>query len=123
MPAYTYDDDHFPPDPADPQPRCNHCAELRGDDEFVAVDVNGKRRMWHRACAEQHAERRLPEPGFYWAKCDVNGGDDWTVVEVTTTFDFYGKEIPHVACLDYEAGCNVLEWGPKLTPPGGGGDA
>lgn len=59
----------------------------------------------------------IPPPGFYWAKCDVNGADDWTVVEVTHTYDFHGQPVPHIACLDYEGGCSVTEWGPRLEPP------
>lgn len=58
----------------------------------------------------------LPPPGFYWAKCNVHGSD-WTVVEVTHTCDFNGQQVPYIACLDWEAGCEVTEWGPRIEPP------
>ncbi len=56
----------------------------------------------------------IPPAGFYWAK---TSGDceTWTPVEVT---EHRGKR--RVGCIDWEGGCDVTEWGPRIDPPGAG---
>lgn len=60
----------------------------------------------------------IPEPGFYWARCSLDGGYAWQVVMVSVERDpFAQSDFRYVACLDHEGGCEVYEWGPRLEPP------
>lgn len=52
----------------------------------------------------------IPESGFYWAR--LVGADRWEPVEV------YEAGHRRVDSIGIESNCDVLEWGPKLEPPG-----
>lgn len=60
----------------------------------------------------------IPEPGFYWARpgnaldAAIDGWEPVMVAGGSAT----GRR--YVYCLKSETECTVLEWGPRLEPPG-----